>query len=543
MRNKLLSWSVLAWLLVACIEVPAPAADGEFRGIWVDAWGAGFLTPTEAEKLIADCRTYNFNAVIVQMRRRGDAFYIPQSPNLEPRTTDIASGYDALAKLIDEAHNGTPRIEVHCWVTSNLIWSGENPPSQAGHVYNRHPEYLMKNQAGEKYLAEGYYLDPGNPDAMLWNYHMARDIVSRYDVDGFHWDYIRYPQADAGYNDVALERFRDEFNLTDSYRPSPSAPAFSQWRRRQVTDFLRWVNADLLEIKPGLVISAAVFGSRTDAFSNRYQDWAAWNEEGIIDVCMPMNYSANNSGVFFPRADDARLHQGVRRVYMGQGAYLNTKENTVTQLDYALDRFQGTVFYSYRTPNSGGVNQPATFSHVRSSLQPTWQPVPELPWKVSPTRGIVKGSVTESGTGKTIYNATVKLEGPAPRTLKAGLHGSYAFFEAPPMPQLVTVSAPGYDTITQAVNVTAGLVSDLDFALPLTGTIEPIQILSITRLPDSEWRVEVEATPGRLYSLLGSSDLQDWVVWGRTSATNAQFEFNLSAAEEGTQFFRVRRGE
>ena len=30
---------------------------------------------------------------------------------------------------------------------------------------------------------EGYYLDPGHPDATLWNYVMATNIVRRYDVD------------------------------------------------------------------------------------------------------------------------------------------------------------------------------------------------------------------------------------------------------------------------------------------------------------------------------------------------------------------------
>ena len=124
--------------------------------------------------------------------------------------------------------------------------------------------------------------------------------------------------TDSGYNPTAIARYNAEFGL--SGQPSPSDPQFSEWRRRQVTDFLRWANSDLLAIRSNLVISCAVFGSRSDAYSARFQDWAGWNSEGIIDICMPMGYTADNSGIFVPRVDDAYTHQGVRRVYNGQGA-------------------------------------------------------------------------------------------------------------------------------------------------------------------------------------------------------------------------------
>src|SRR5439155_26049964 len=43
----------------------------EFRGIWVDAFGPGFFNAAQVKKLAEDCRKYNFNAVLVEMRRRG----------------------------------------------------------------------------------------------------------------------------------------------------------------------------------------------------------------------------------------------------------------------------------------------------------------------------------------------------------------------------------------------------------------------------------------------------------------------------------------
>ncbi len=58
--------------------VPPPTRDpgrAEFRAFWVDAFHPGIKSPAEADKLIADVQAANANAVVVQVRRRGDALY------------------------------------------------------------------------------------------------------------------------------------------------------------------------------------------------------------------------------------------------------------------------------------------------------------------------------------------------------------------------------------------------------------------------------------------------------------------------------------
>lgn len=467
----------LAFLLFAS---GAAAEDGEFRGLWADAWGVGFLNQGQVDDLVQAARTNNFNAIVVQMRRRGDAFYLPQAPNGDPRTTALAPGFDALAALIDAAHNGSPRIEIHCWVTTFPVWSSENsPPPQPGHIFNKHPEYLMENSAGDQFIGEGYYVDPGHPEAAQWTARMAKDIVSRYDIDGFHWDYIRYPAPDAGYNPTAIARFNEEFGRTG--QPAPNDPQFATWRRRQVSDFLRWANADLLEIRPDLAISAAVFSNRNDAFENRYQDWSVWNTTGIIDLCMPMTYTTNNS-TFTARADDANAHQGIRRVYVGPGAYLNTKENTVTQLNYVRDSgFLGSVLYSYRVPNSGTVTRTETLNYIRENFQPTWKDTPALPWKT--TTGIVKGRVIDSETGEVVYNARVTLDAGSGSAQWSCVQGGYAFYNVAGGEYTVSASANGL-VATETVTVTPGEVTAIDLLLDEGEPPAPPQTIRLTDFED-----------------------------------------------------------
>lgn len=533
-------WFALLAVAATCFTfaTSTSAQSNEFRAVWVDAWGTGFLNASQVTQLIADCRTYNYNAIVVQMRRRGDAFYTPGIAGNDPKTTAISSGYDALQELINKAHTGSPRIEVHCWVTTHVIWSSLTPPSQAGHVFNAHPEYLMRDSTGTNYLAEGFYLDPGHPDATMWNYVMATNIVRRYDVDGFHWDYIRYPQQNSGYNPTALARYNAEFGLTG--QPSPSDAQFSDWRRRQVTDFLRWVNSDLLSIKPNLVISCAVFGSRSDAFSNRFQDWAAWNNEGIIDICMPMGYTADNS-LFQSRVTDAFNNQGVRRVYSGQGAYLNTKENTVTQLDYIRNKpLLGSVLYSYRTPNSGTVDIPGTLGYIRDNHQPTWVDVPAIPWKATPTKGIVRGTVTRQVGGGAVYNANLSITTSPARNQRTEPHGKFAFFETTPGTYTITASAADLAPVITNVTIAAGQNIAINIVLPPDNTPPVISNVSATNVSDTAatitWTTDENSN--------SAVDYGPTVAYG-SLASNAIMTVNhtisLGSLTPNTQYhFRVR---
>ena len=74
---------------------------------------------------------------------------------------------------------------------------------------------------------------------------------------------------------------------------------------------------------------------------------------------------------------------------------LNTPANTVWQLDYIRSKpLFGSMLYSYRTPNSGTPNIVGTLAYIRDHYQPTWVDVPAIPWKATPTRAIVRGTVT-----------------------------------------------------------------------------------------------------------------------------------------------------
>jgi hypothetical protein len=373
---------------------------------------------------------------------------------------------------------------------SHFVWAWKRPPSEPEHVFNLHPDYLTKDSIGQKLVSNGYYLDPGNPDANLWIHNVATDIASHYEIDGIHWDYLRYPCEDSGYNEIAIERYNQEFGLKG--QPRPDDPRFCEWRRRQLTDFLRWVNSDLLEINPSLVLSAAVFSSRDDAFRSRLSDWPTWNREGLLDICIPMDFSDDTGGVFIPRVDEALANCGIRNICIGQAGYKNKKENSLIQLKYARERgAAGIVFYSYRTPTSAINSDVETFAYLRDNFQPTWTKTPELAWKRQ--TGILKGTVSWGENKKPSFNAQVllkresfdhDLQNDFPDQTRVVVkpeisiytepHGKYAFFNLESGKYSVTArTKDGWSKIA-SVKINAGRVTIEDFVLtinqPLSGT-------------------------------------------------------------------------
>ena len=101
------------WVLLTALLPSAPAQ--EFRGLWVDAFHPGFRSRSEVTRLIADARAGHFNALLVEIRKRGDAYY---DSRYEPKAGEVSPpSFDPLADLIAQAHytNNGPRLEVHAF--------------------------------------------------------------------------------------------------------------------------------------------------------------------------------------------------------------------------------------------------------------------------------------------------------------------------------------------------------------------------------------------------------------------------------------------
>jgi len=289
----MLLWCSTSW----AIDPP------EMRAVYCDVYSIG--TQSGCDTAIANILSDNINAVFVEVRGRGDAYYYPNRedstyPNPEPRGELVAispSNLDALQYFIDRLHNATPRREVHAWLTTYNTWNSSTPPSSPTHVYRAHPEWITEDSAGVTYTyATGAPLDPGIPAVQDYLFNIYMDVVRNYDVDGIHFDYIRLLGADSGYDPVARAQFASETGFTyNPASPGPLEDVYKAWRRDQVARLVQRVHDQTLLEKPWVDVSAFTVNF-TDSIENLAQGYNWWVAHDAIDALHPSAYSSTISG-------------------------------------------------------------------------------------------------------------------------------------------------------------------------------------------------------------------------------------------------------
>jgi hypothetical protein len=319
------------------------------------------------------------------------------------------------------------------------------------------------------------YLDPGHPDAMDYTVEVYLDVVRKYpELDGIHFDYVRYPGDAWGYNPTSVARF----NLfhSRSGQPAPSDPDWSQWRRDQVTNTVRKVYTLASEVNPGIKISAATIQwgnsnpdfTLTTPYRGVFQDWAGWMRSRYLDMNCLMNYVDEAATPQRYRGwSDLALASGFgRHVVIGQGAYLNTVSDSMTQiLDSRSRGAGGMMVYSHDSTNNEGRPDSEFYAALRSQVFSAPVPVPPMEWKESPVSGIFQGTVVDA-TGKPVDGCSVRI-----RELGAGIRadgsGWYCFTDVPSGTYTLEASRPDHGRIASFGNaMAAGTVHtvDLDFA-------------------------------------------------------------------------------
>lgn len=487
---------VLSIVAGMCLSSSAGAAE-EFRALWIDGWHAGMWNSTEINAMMdgytdgtgyhKGARAANYNVIVPQIRKKADALYIstyggPDGTG-EPMYSGVPAGFDPLAYMLEKAHGYG--MKVYPWVCTHRC------PSTAGatpedwmYVTAPYNTWFTKNYAGTVINSEGYWVDPGVPDGEEYTVNVMLDIVKNYDIDGIEWDRIRYPTTDSGYNDIALARYLTEY---PGSRPATNNANFSNWRRRQLNDFVARVYAQIMEIKPGICVDANVFATYSDAYGARFQDWDAWMSNKWLDINTPMNYTTDND-LFDTRLKDALNKRYGRYVYDGHNIGSNAQLNAATQIAHCRNYNAqkgcpwGEQGYSYYHAT---YTSPGWFEYVAaSSSRPYYSTatVPAVTWKDTPTAGIILGRVTDaSHPGDPvyhdwIYNATVTLTATGVnRSTKTDGTGYFVFTEvAPKLPgscYTITVSKSGFASQTYSDQaIAAGQVLRADFDLGTTTT-------------------------------------------------------------------------
>lgn len=298
-RLTVLPIASLALILVGCQTTPKVMEP--IRAVWVTRMD--YKTPDDVVRIMDNCKSAGFNAVVFQVRGNGTVFY---PSKIEPWAEQFDfqdPGFDPLALAVDEAH--ARDMQLHAWVNVLPAWQGPNPPSIPNQLYNTHPDWFWYDAEGNRQPLNhvvgdqhrGWYvsLNPCLPEVRQYLVDVFREIVRNYDVDGLHMDYIRFPNEPVVRGEKIPDYPRDartlEMFLAETGQTPESDPqAWNDWRTEKVTELVRDIHRMMRRSGRGKAFSASVGAVRQNGLSH-YQDGQAWIENGYIDMVFLMNYT------------------------------------------------------------------------------------------------------------------------------------------------------------------------------------------------------------------------------------------------------------
>ncbi len=301
-RNHLVLSAILIFGLISACR-PPELRKHEIRAVWMSRFEYAQNKDSEASKTyIRDAfrrfRKAGLNVVIFQVRGNADAFYQSAYEPWSRMLSDSLGkdpGWDPLQFAVNEARR--QGLELHAWINTFPAWRSNEPmpaESEPLHPILAHPEWLVCDSAGNPMKPEHGYItfSPGNPEVQLHIQQVVMDIVEGYDVDGIHFDYIRYPEGaeQLGYShdSVSVSRYR-------STGDNPQQFQWNAWQREQINHFVSQTYNAVTSAKPWVKVSAAVighhYGGTWNGYHVVYQDARRWLAAGKMDLIFPMTYT------------------------------------------------------------------------------------------------------------------------------------------------------------------------------------------------------------------------------------------------------------
>lgn len=282
----------------------------EMRAVWVaTVWGLDWpaqVYTQEAQKakyieMLDKFQALKFNTVFFQVKGMADAFY--NSP-YEPWSKELTGvrgkdpGYDVLKFLIEETQ--ARGMEFHAWLNPYRIATDLSTPLPA-----TIPAAWTIDMTGMRIY------NPAMPEVRQRLNDIVKDLITKYPVDGIHFDDYFYPSS-FSYNDDA-----------DFAKYGTGYANKNDFRRGNVEKAIEGVFNTIKATKPEVVFSVSPAASRSYNYNTMYADLPKWTSSGWVDILIPQLYQeiGNPSNPFERNLADWVQFRGKSQVVIGHALY------------------------------------------------------------------------------------------------------------------------------------------------------------------------------------------------------------------------------
>ncbi|MCX8010146.1 MAG: family 10 glycosylhydrolase, partial [Ignavibacteria bacterium] len=311
--------------------------------------------------------------------------------------------FDPLDFAISEAHSRG--MELHAWFNPyRAVKLVGDYKASLDHIAQTHPEWILK-------FGNYHILDPGNPNVRRYILSIITDVLTRYDIDGIHFDDYFYPYSPRVTNEDSLTfvKYHGEFN------------DIHEWRRNNINVLMAEIYDIIKAVKPKVKFGISPFGivenkyagtSGFDAYNILYCDPLTWLKNKSVDYINPqlyweMNHDKAPYSKLLPWwttvTEGRHLYIGLYSGRFVAPRYNGNKNELYEQLkmNRKYKEVQGAVFFSAKSITNN-------VSGLADSLKNVWYKYPALlptmPWKDAvlplPPKNL---QLKEDSTGVTIF--------------------------------------------------------------------------------------------------------------------------------------------
>jgi uncharacterized lipoprotein YddW (UPF0748 family) len=205
-----------------------------------------------------------------------------------PEYGDLAKQGDQIAQCLKACRKYG--VECHVW---KVCWNTGHRVSKEVAEKLRVEQRLQVSDSGDDGQV---WLCPSHPVNQQLEIDAMLEVVRNYDVDGVHFDYIRYPGSHYCFCEGCRTRFAEYAGHAVKKWPEDVRKGgcdYEKWlefRRGNISKVVREVAVQSRKIRGGVKISAAVFRNAASDRDTIGQDWQRWCEEGWLDFVCPMDY-------------------------------------------------------------------------------------------------------------------------------------------------------------------------------------------------------------------------------------------------------------
>jgi uncharacterized lipoprotein YddW (UPF0748 family) len=389
------------FLFLLTLHASAQTSKHEIRAVWLTTiggidWPHSYATTPqtvrqqkqELTRILDQLRQANINTVLLQTRVRATTIF-PSS--MEPWDGCLSGkpgtspGYDALQFAIDECHKRG--MQCHAWIVTIPVGKWNTLGCKT--LRQKYPKQIIK-------IGEEGYMNPEMPQTANYLARFCEEVTQRYDIDGIHLDYIRYPET------WKLKVSRSQ-------------------GRSNITNIVRKIYNSVKALKPWVMVSCSPIGKYDDLPRYKSSGWNAnttvcqdaqgWLRDGIMDALFPMMYFQGNN--FYPFAVNWKEFSYGRFVVPGLAIYmLHPKERNwgldILQREMYVIRNQGMGHAFFRskflTDNTKGIYSFTKGFNMHPALIPAMTWMGKRPPSSPQSLNIQRGMAADRLTWSTIHN-------------------------------------------------------------------------------------------------------------------------------------------